>query len=292
MAGELDTVLQGEELRYPWKYGDLFYKVMGKEDAQPLLLIHGFEPGASSYQWRKNIEPLARHFRVYALDLLGFGISDHPDIDYSAETYADLIHDFTKEIITQPAILVTHGLTGAYAIACAFRRPQLFDQLVLVSPPTSMLKEAIPGPFSMLIQTLFRLPILGRFIYNLYTSRPAIRAFYEKQGYHNLSALSDDMVEYLYTSAHQPNSHQPIGALYSNHLHLDAQQPFARLELPVSLVLGQESLQDPSQTAVAFSSLNPMVNLKVVKKAREQLQDEQADEFNELLQQMAVKQIQ
>ncbi|TMC39957.1 MAG: hypothetical protein E6J31_07925, partial [Chloroflexi bacterium] len=29
MAGEIDTVLTGEERRYPWKYGDMFYEVKG-----------------------------------------------------------------------------------------------------------------------------------------------------------------------------------------------------------------------------------------------------------------------
>src|SRR5437588_9863066 len=71
-AGELDTVLTGEERRYPWKYGDLFYQVKGARDAKPLLLIHSVAPGASSYEWRKNVDALAEQFRVHALDLLGF----------------------------------------------------------------------------------------------------------------------------------------------------------------------------------------------------------------------------
>src|SRR5579885_1802242 len=78
MAGELDTVLTGEERRYPWKYGDMFYEVKGAREAKPLLLIHSFGPGASSYEWRKNIDALSEQFRVYSLDLLGFGLSDHP----------------------------------------------------------------------------------------------------------------------------------------------------------------------------------------------------------------------
>src|SRR6266567_3833699 len=94
MAGELNTVLTGEERRYPWKYGDMFYEVKGAPDAKPLVLIHGFSPGASSYEWRKNMDNLAQQFRVYAIDLLGFGLSDHPAIDYTPETFTDLIHDF------------------------------------------------------------------------------------------------------------------------------------------------------------------------------------------------------
>src|SRR5581483_6830314 len=120
MAGELDTVLAGEERRYPWKYGDMFYEVKGAPEAKPLLLIHSFWPGASSFEWRKNVDVLAEHFRVYTLDLLGFGLSDHPAIDYEAELYTDLLHDFIREVIGQPTIVVAHGLTCSFIIACAF----------------------------------------------------------------------------------------------------------------------------------------------------------------------------
>src|SRR5437899_9954112 len=92
-AGALDPVLTGEERRYPWKYGDVFYQVKGARDAKPLLLIHAIAPGASSFEWRKNVDALAEQLRVYTIDLLGFGLSDRPAIDYTAEDFADLISD-------------------------------------------------------------------------------------------------------------------------------------------------------------------------------------------------------
>ena len=125
MAGELDTVLNGEERRYPWKYGDIFYKVKGAQSAKPLVLIHGLGPGASSYEWRKNIDALSTQFRVFALDLLGFGLSERPPMDYDAELYADLLSDFIKEVIGTSAVVVAHGATSAYAIAAAYRRREL-----------------------------------------------------------------------------------------------------------------------------------------------------------------------
>src|SRR5579863_10290546 len=119
-AGAIDTVLKGEERRYPWKDGDIFYLVKGNRESKPLLLVHGFGPGASSYEWRKNIDSLSEQFRVYALDLMGFGLSDRPPIDYTPETYADLINDFLKEVINKPTVVVAHGDTGAYIIENAY----------------------------------------------------------------------------------------------------------------------------------------------------------------------------
>ncbi|MGE3821468.1 MAG: alpha/beta fold hydrolase, partial [Isosphaeraceae bacterium] len=41
-----------------------------------VVLIHGF--GASTYTWRGTIEALAGRYRVYALDLKGFGLTAKP----------------------------------------------------------------------------------------------------------------------------------------------------------------------------------------------------------------------
>ena len=38
-----------------------------------VVLVHGF--GASTYSWRSTIAALAKDFRVYALDMKGFGLS-------------------------------------------------------------------------------------------------------------------------------------------------------------------------------------------------------------------------
>src|SRR6059058_400693 len=159
MAGELNTVRTGEERRYPWKYGDMFYEVIGARDAKPLLLIHGFGPGASSYEWRKNSDVLATQFRVYAIDLLGFGLSDRPSIDYTPETFTDLISDFIREVIARPTIVVAHGISSAFVIADAYRHPQLFERLVLVSPSPTMLQENTPGPLNAAWKFALRLPV-------------------------------------------------------------------------------------------------------------------------------------
>ncbi len=291
MAGPLDTVLTGEERRYPWKYGDMFYKVQGARDAKPLVLIHSLGPGASSYEWRKNVSTLAEHFRVYTPDLLGFGLSDHPTIDYDADLYADLISDFikeaVKETVDQPAIVIGHGLSSAYVIAAAYRRPQLFERLVLLEPSPIILEETHPGPLSSAWKLLLRTPIIGQFIYNLLTSRQAIRSYYDKQGYHNPSLITDELVEYIYTSAHQPNSRFTIASLLSNHLNLDVQEPFSRLKIPMVVVWGREGTPAPSEASEPFKRANPDIVVQIIDKARLHVQDEQADQFNHLIREFA-----
>jgi len=286
-VSEPDTVLKGEERRYPWKYGDIFYQVKGSRDAKPLLLIHGLVPGASSFEWRKNVDALAERFRVYTLDLLGFGLSDRPGIDYTAETFADLISDFVKEAIGKPTVVVAHGLTSAYVIADAYRRPQLFERLVLVSPPPAILQESVPGPLNNALKFVLRTPVLGQFVYDVLTSRRAIRAYYDSQGYQNPGLITDELVEYAYSSAHQPNSPYPAASFISNNLTMDAHEPLARLQMPIVAIWGREEVFTPIETSDAFKSVNAGIDVRILEKARQQLQDEQAGKFNALVSEFA-----
>ena len=289
IAGELDTVLRGEERRYPWKNGDMFYEVKGARDAKPLLLIHGFGPGASSYEWRKNVDTLAGNYRVYVLDLLGSGLSDRPMIEYTTETYTDLISDFLREVINKPTTVVAHGLTGAYVVANAYRKPQLFERIVLVAPPTSILEETSASPVNALWKGLLRLPVIGQFAYNILTSRQAINGYYDNQGYHNPGLISDELVEYVYTSAHQSNSRYAASAYISHSLNLDVHEELARLKMPVTVVLGRETLQPQSVTEIsqAFKRVNSNLDIRIVDRASYQLQDEQAAKFNDIVREYA-----
>ncbi len=286
-VSEPDIVLKGEERRYPWKYGDIFYQVKGARDAKPLLLIHGFGPGASSYQWRKNADALSEQFRVYTLDLLGFGLSDRPSIDYTPETFSDLISDFLKEAIGKPAVVVAHGLTCACVIADAYRRPQLFERLVLVSPPMDILEESFQSPMSNAVKFLVRTPLLGQFIYNTLTSRRAIRNYFDVEGFQNPGLITDELVEYVYCNAHQSNNRYAAASMLSDSLVMNVSEPVARLEVPVVAVWGREDIFMPPETGNVFKQVNKNIDVRMMDKARKQLQDEQAEKFNALIREFA-----
>ncbi len=283
MAGELNTVLTGEERRYPWKYGDMFYEVKGDRNAKPLLLIHSFGPGASSHEWRKNIDVLATQFCVYVIDLLGFGLSDRPSIDYTSETFTDLISDFIREVVAKPTVVVAHGITCAFVIADTYRQPKFFERLVLVTPSPTMLQEQTTGPLNSAWKFVLRTPILGQFTYNLLASRRAIRGYYDRQGYHNQGLITDEIVEYIFTSAHQPNARFAAASFLSNYLTMDIHEAFARLPMPITVVLGREGTLTPSEASEAFKRVNPRIDVRIIDKCSQNPQDEQASTFNSLI---------
>jgi 2-hydroxy-6-oxonona-2,4-dienedioate hydrolase len=71
----------------PCASGSMVWRIWGH--GPPLVLLHG--ASGSWTHWIKNIQPLARHFRVLAPDLPGFGDSDMPPEPNTAQAIAGLV---------------------------------------------------------------------------------------------------------------------------------------------------------------------------------------------------------
>ena len=68
----------------------MHYLAAGQGD--PILLLHGIP--TSSYVWRNIIPYLAPLGRCIAPDLIGFGYSDKPEIDYSIDDHIRYVESF------------------------------------------------------------------------------------------------------------------------------------------------------------------------------------------------------
>jgi pimeloyl-ACP methyl ester carboxylesterase len=112
----------------------LQYHVDGPEDARPIVLVHGVGIDSATVSWRDVFPDLAEEYRVYALDLPGYGDSDPvpdgvvPDTAY----YADVLAAFFESLDVLDATLVGASTGGAVAIEHTFASPARVSRLVLV----------------------------------------------------------------------------------------------------------------------------------------------------------------
>jgi pimeloyl-ACP methyl ester carboxylesterase len=280
-----DSALGGEAQAYPWRHGHIFYKVAGAEQAgTPLVLVHGIGAGASSFMWRKNFDALARDFRVYALDLLGFGFSDKPaTAPYSADLYAELIADFIREVAGSPSNLVATSLAAAYAVRVADEHPELVNALVLVAPTGADNLRARPGMTGAAFYGLLQSPVLGTSFYNVMASERSIRDYAQKQLYFDKRRATDRMIANYYATSHQPGAQHAVAAFLSGYLNADTRPAFARLRQPITLVWGRQDETTPLEQAVELLRLNPRASLEVFDRCRMMPQEEHPERFNELV---------
>ena len=276
--------LGGEAGAYPWAHGQVFYRHAGPEHAPPVLFLHAVGPGARSFMWRRNFEPLARASRAYALDLLGFGYSDKPaNAPYSADLYVALVRDFLRDVVGRPAIVVAHSLSAAYAVRAAEEEPGLVGSLVLVSPTGAGDTGARPGMTGAAFYGLLHSPVLGTSFYNAVTSERGLRDYARQQLFYEKRFATPRLVAHYYAVSHLPGAQYAVTAYLSGYLNTDIREPFARLRQPVTLAWGRQDVANPIERAGQLLSLNPRARLELFDRCRLMPQEEHAERFNALL---------
>ena len=249
----LESVLPGNAHIYRWRRGHIFYKTLGNEDAPPLVLLHAPGIGASAYEMRKIMQALAQHYHVYALDLLGFGLSDHPQIDYSAETYINMCHDFLTEVVAQPATLLASGLSCNYAAIVAKRFPETCTHLVLISPLAMFGGEQAQNFRSKLMQQ----PVAGFLLYAILSTRGALRSKVARQHSPHQGQISESDVDYLYATTHQFGAEYAVMAELAGKLAVDASQQFDTLRQPTLVIWGARALNNTNTQAITSQQNMP-----------------------------------
>lgn len=120
-----------DKFAYPSKYIEIFGSKMHYVEAgqgEPILLLHGIP--TSSYVWRNVIPYLAPLGRCIAPDLIGFGRSDKPDIDYSILDHIKYIEQFIAALHLKKITLVMHGWGSLIGFTYAMAHEQNCKGLV------------------------------------------------------------------------------------------------------------------------------------------------------------------
>ncbi|MEV6210287.1 alpha/beta fold hydrolase [Kitasatospora sp. NPDC051914] len=110
----------------------LSYGVQGEPGGPPLVLLHAL--GESAADWDTVAPVLARHRRVYALDLRGHGRSSWPGT-YSLEEMRDDVLAFLDVLGLDRVDLVGHSMGGVVAYLLAQQQPQRVRRMVLEDAP-------------------------------------------------------------------------------------------------------------------------------------------------------------
>jgi pimeloyl-ACP methyl ester carboxylesterase len=278
-GGRIPNRLGGEVRYYRWSGGNLAYSVAG--EGEPLLLVHGVYAGASSFEFRKNFQELSKSYRVYALDLLGCGMSERPARRYEPEDVAVQIEDFVREEIGGSAHLVASSLTAALVIPAVVRSPRLFKKLVLICPTGYGTLDRPSGRLGDVIYGLFLAPVLGNTLYHAIVSRWGIRYYLGRMAYHDTDLVTEELVEDYHGLSHQPGARYFPAAFVSGKLNLGVADLWPRVPQRTLICWGLEARTVPVREGQRFVENNPRSEPRIFKDAALLPHDERARTFNE-----------
>lgn len=185
-----------------------------------LILLHGF--GASAYHFRYNIPELAKHFRVYAPCMLGFGWSDKLVTEYvSGEVWSQQLKHFMTEVVREPAVIVGNSMGGFASLKTAVDHSSQCRGLVLLNA-AGVLKAELDDKsderkkeestetqsiFDVAfeqVSAIFRRLALG--VAFQYTKQPSRVEQVLKQVYYKHQNVDDDLIESILLPAKDPNA--------------------------------------------------------------------------------------
>jgi pimeloyl-ACP methyl ester carboxylesterase len=276
----LPNLIGGEEGGWSWRGRRVSFTKRGSGPA--MLLIHGIHAAAWSYEWRHNVDYLARDHTVYTVDLLGFGRSDRPPIRYSARLYISLISDFVAQVIGGPCVLVANSLSAAYAIILGARDPHRFPELVLIAPTGLTRLNDAPGVGGDAGRFAIDAPVVGTAAFNAIVSRRSLRHYLE-EAYADNTLVTDDLIDDAYETSHQRGARHAPAAFLAGHLNIDVRRALRRLNQPSLLFWGEEAQIAPVEEIRGFRTLKPDFDVHILSPAGDLPQDERPDEFNVIL---------
>src|SRR6266849_9605840 len=106
------------------------YRQMGRSDAPVALFLHG-NP-TSSYIWRNIIPQVAPVAHCIAPDLIGFGQSGKPDIEYRFADHVRYLDAFLANAGISSAFVIAQDWGTALAFHLAARRPEFIRGLAFM----------------------------------------------------------------------------------------------------------------------------------------------------------------
>lgn len=246
-----------------------------KGEGEPVILVHGFF--YDSYMWNRNIDALAKRFKVYALDLWGFGYSTRSPVDYGYPLYADQLLRFMDALNIQKASLVGQSMGGGTCILFAVRHRDRVKKMILVDP------AGLPNPLPLLGK-IANLPKVGELLLGLRGD------FYRKMVLGMLWIYGKGFITGSYlenvTRFHKIRGTTEVSLSILRKQFFDKLSDevhrLGEMDVPILIVWGRQDKAIPLERGQEMHRILRGSRLEILERAGHCPHDEQSQEFNQL----------
>ncbi len=243
---------------YEWRFGKIRYTQMGS--GSPVLLLHDLTAGSSSHEFSKIADELAKKHEVYTMDLLGYGLSDKPNITYTSYLYVQSIIDFIKNVIGEKTDILATGDSASIAVMCAHNDGEAVDRIVLINPQSLSRLNRIPSKRTKLLKLLIDTPVLGTFVYNMITTKGAFRKQFGEKYFYNPGMISEGILEAWREASHHPdhNAKYSCASYMGRYMNTNILHALKQVDHSIYIIYGTEKM-DNQTTVDSYLSYNPSI---------------------------------
>lgn len=239
---------------------DINYRVEGPEDGKPILLIHGF--GANANHFRFQFPALVKEgYRVYAIDMLGFGASPKPANEvYSIELWTELMVDFIQSMSTSQKsssswVIGGNSIGGLVSLNTCKEIPELINGCVLFNASGGMSifrYSEYPWflrPILYFVQKVVLGDALGGKYFDNFRTRENVEAILKSQGvYRDVSNVDEDLLEILLEPGSDPGAKDVFLRVFGGDAGITPESVLPFVQCPILALWGTEDPWVPIDT--------------------------------------------
>jgi len=257
------------------------YEVIGA--GPPVVMVHGIGGGSSVFQYRLNAPALAAAgYRVYALDLLGFGRSSRPEQRSTQDDLVAQVTAFLEDVVGERAVLVANGLSGAHAIRIAAERPDLVSGLALIAPTGY---RSLNRPQDAARERAYEVlanPVISE-IATAFLVDEGSQRFFLLDAYQSRESLTDEVLAIYDTNLRSAGARWIVFSFISGSLDQDVSALWPATTQPALLVWGTAGGFSSYEDAEEFILARPDAQLALLRDAALLPNEERSEDFNALL---------
>ena len=236
---------------------------------KPIILVHGF--AGSTYTWRKLIPLLADRYTVYALDLLGFGLSDKPaDGNYDLDSQGKLVIGFMDALHIPKATLAGHSMGGVVVGYAALDAPAKVSSLILASP--GFYGKGAPGFLRYLFFPLDR--VMARQFY-----KKAVRAASLNRSFFNKALVTDELIDAYLLPTKTPHAADALARMMSSVSTRTYEGLADQISAPALMVWGDHDTNNLPQDGERLKKELKQSRLVTIKECGHYVQEEKPEEL-------------
>lgn len=248
-------------------------------EGYPVLMLHGGGPGASGVSnYSKNIDALAKHFRVLVPDMPGYGQSTK-GVDRS-DTFGDLASGMLgllDALKIKSAHVIGNSLGGACGLRMALDAPSRVTSLVLMGPGGINTTRGLPTPGLNLLLNYYK---------GEGPSRDKLADFIRNYLVYDGSQVPVEVIEQRYQSSIDPDViaapplQRPNGLGAAIRMDFTRDARLKKCQVPTLVLWGTEDKVNRPSGGPALQKRMPNCDLYLFSKTGHWVQWERADEFN------------
>lgn len=266
-----------------------------------IVLVHGF--GANCQHWRRNMQPLAdQGFRVFALDLLGFGMGEKPKpgtndsdgnpVEYTFDYWTSELSTFIETVVEtrqgarRPVFLVANSIGCMVTMQYAVENPTRVSALTFISPSLRQLNvrkrswvQDITAPALMTL--LANRPIGAFFLKSM--SKPDVLRSVLQGAYAKHEAVDNDLVQILRQPAQTRGALDVFLSFISYDTGPIPEDFLPRLSQPALVIWGEEDQFEPFELGQKLSHYSIVEKFVPISGVGHCAHDEIPDQVNKLM---------